>query len=635
MAEIGQRATAPIGRWQAIGAALGAQRGGLRLYQWLWLLLCVAGALAAAIPRVLSQPVVYFATAETRFDTGRYGGLYDEAWPGAGLSGLDVAIADAREALRQSRLAAGDVRFGRPDYHAEFIAAEPGLVQVRGVGPDAASARELANAGAAELARQVRAAGGREILRNMLGWELWQALEPTGAPASDPFAALLRELIRTAAFPMSRELEPFSTPRDVNTLPLEERSDLARALESRYDLWRFAINTRNATLDALCDTAGLVETATREPQLAACALSLPQARAELEERNREIARLRAIGAALDYLVNVQGAAFDADAPSAAHRVAAELPAAPEPRYLPQLIGLAALFGLAFGVAGVAVDRSAGLMGKAQEIWSYRELIRNLVLRDMRERYKGSALGYLWTQLAPLGMMLVYVVVFSLLLPSAVAQFPVFIIVGLLPWNYTAEAVLNGTRSVIGSSELIKKVYFPREVLPLTAVLSSLLNYLLSLPVMLLVMAVVQLSGLGRLNFSWTFAYLPVLVIIQTALLAGLALLLSAAAVFFRDVVHLIGIVVNVWFFLTPVIYPLSTFGEGTAVRLVRWLNPMASLIEFYREVLYGAPVLVGQIPTPGVPALSSVLRVSVTALVVLVVGYWVFQRVSRRFGEEI
>jgi lipopolysaccharide transport system permease protein len=418
----------------------------------------------------------------------------------------------------------------------------------------------------------------------------------------------------------------------VAALPREEQLDLARALESRYDLWRFAINTRNATLDAICASAGLPN---REEALKACAQTLPQASAELDERDRDVTRLRAIDATLQYMLGVQGATFAVDAPGAARRVVAELPAAPQPRYIPQLIALAALFGLAFGVAGVAVDRSAHLMTKAEEIWRYRELVRNLVLRDMRSRYKGSALGYLWTQLAPLGMMLVYVVVFSVLMPGGIAQFPVFIIVGLLPWNYTAEAVMGGTRSVIDGAALIKKVYFPREVLPLVSVLSSLLNFVLSLPMMFVVMALVQMTSLGRLNLAWSFAYLPVLIILQTAMLAGVAMLLGAVAVFFRDVVHLVGILVNIWFFLTPVIYPLSNFGDGLGVRLVRWLNPMASLTEFYRESLYGAAVAVGQVPTPGVPALSSLLRVGVTALVMLVVGYWAFERTSGRFGEEI
>lgn len=633
MAGTVERRATTAARWRALAEALGARRGGLRLYQWLWVLLCVLGALAAAAPRVLSQPAVYFADASARFDTGRYGGIYDPVAPGT--AGLDVAIGDATEALRQEALARGDVRFGRPDFLVQFLPQGPGVVLVRGVAPTGQEAKALADAGAEALARQVRAAGGREILRNMLGWELWLAMEPEGMPAPGPFDALLRELIRTQAFPMSRQLEPFSTERTIGDLPREELSDLARALESRYDLWRFAINTRNATLDALCATTGAGGTDAREAALAACAATDPAAAAELAERDREIARLRAVEAALAYVVREHGAAFDATTPSAAHMVAAPLPDAPQPRYVPQLILLAAAFGLAFGAVGVAVDRSAGVTAKAVEIWGYRELIRNLALRDLRARYKGSALGYLWTQLAPLGMMLVYVVVFGLLMPGGIAQFPVFVIVALLPWNFTAEAVIGGTRSVIDGAALVKKVYFPREVLPLVAVLSSLLNYLLSLPMMFLVMAVVQLLSMGRLNFSWTFAYLPVLIVIQTALLAGLALLLSAVAVLFRDVVHLVGIVVNIWFFLTPVIYPLGTFGDGLAVRLVRWLNPIASLIEFYREILYGSAVALGQIPTPGLPALTSVLRVGVTAVLLLTVGYWVFQRVARRFGEEL
>ncbi len=271
----------------------------------------------------------------------------------------------------------------------------------------------------------------------------------------------------------------------------------------------------------------------------------------------------------------------------------------------------------------------------QELWQYRELIRNLILRDLRARYKGSALGYLWTQIAPLGMMLVYVIVFSFLLPNGLAMFPVFVIVGLLPWNYTAEAVLSGTRSIIDNAALVKKVYFPREVLPLVAVGSSLLNFILSLPMMALVIIVVQLATLGRLNLSWSIVYLPVIMALQTIFLAGLALLLGAGAVFFRDVVHLIGIVINIWFFLTPIIYPLSTISEGLAARLIRWFNPLASIIEFYREIIYGNPVPVGLIPTPGVPALSAMLRVGLTGLIILAFGYWVFQRTSRHFGEEL
>jgi lipopolysaccharide transport system permease protein len=112
------------------------------------------------------------------------------------------------------------------------------------------------------------------------------------------------------------------------------------------------------------------------------------------------------------------------------------------------------------------------------------------------------------------------------------------------------------------------------------------------------------------------------------------LFVSALAVFFRDTVHLIGIVVQFWFFLTPVVYKLDILGELPA-RIIRWLNPMASLVEFYREILYGNAVTVGGVPTPGLPALESVLRVLLTSLALLAIGYWFFQRRSGRFGEEL
>jgi lipopolysaccharide transport system permease protein len=326
-------------------------------------------------------------------------------------------------------------------------------------------------------------------------------------------------------------------------------------------------------------------------------------------------------------------------PAGVYRSAAAAPGAEIARYTAPLLALATLVGLAFGAAGVAVDRSAGVMAKLREIWAYRELIVNLVLRDMRVRYKGSALGYLWTQLAPLLLMLVFWFVFSRLLSSSISMFPVFLIIGLLVWNFCNEAVVGGARSVLDNANLIKKVFFPREVLPLVSVLASLLNFVLSLPMMFVLMALVQLGTLGRLNFAWTIAYLPVLLIIQSILLAGLALLMSALAVRFRDFVHLIGILMQFWFFLTPVVYAIDSFNTTVLgvplAQALRWLNPMASLIEFYREILYGQAVSAPNVPTPGLPALTSVLRVLVTAVSILAAGYWFFQRRSGSFGEDI
>jgi lipopolysaccharide transport system permease protein len=597
--------------------------------------LCTVGGLVVAAPRILSQPVVFHAAAETRFDTAQYPSMYAQGLP---ARDFQIAVDDASAALRQRAFARREVRLGLPTFRIEFQPREPGVVRVLGVGPSPEEAQRLADDGAEELARQIQAAGGREILRNLLNWEFSQAFD--GQPPATPFAQLLRDIIEQRAFPLSREIEGSARPMTLDALAPAEQGYLARALESRSDLWRFEINTRNATLDALCDTEGLTVTAAREEALRSCAGQTPAARDELTARDQAIRRLQATDAALRHLIEERGLAFVPDAEGPVYRVGAPLPEAPLPRNIGPLLLLAAVVGLAFGAAGVSLDRTAGVMPKLVELWGYRELIRNLVLRDLRVRYKGSVLGYLWTQVAPLLLMLVFWLVFSVFFQSGIAMFPVFVLAGLLPWNYCNEAVSGGARSVIDSASLVKKVFFPREVLPLVAVLSSLVNFLLSLPMLLAVTAAVQyfyppLRELGLVtNLSWALAYLPVLVAIQTIFLAGVALALSALAVRYRDVVHLIGILLQFWFFLTPVVYSLDVVG-GTTAQVVRWLNPMASLVEFYREVLYGGAVTVPQVPTPGLPALDSVLRVLLTSLVVLAAGYWYFQRHSGELGERL
>jgi len=611
-------------------AALGAQRGGLRLYQWLWLLFCVGVALAVAVPRLVSQPIIYQTSATVQFDAARYAGLY---LPDGSISpDYAVALRDAEEAVRQRLLAQRNLRFGAPDFRISYVPDAPGSVQVIGIGATPTEAQQLATAAADELVRQIRAAGGREVLRNLMGWELVAALQ--GEDPDTPFQAALRGMIERNAHPMSRPIEPVALRIDAASLPEEERNDLARALEARYDLWTFAINAHNTGLDMACDTASISTTATREAALLTCAANDPAVAAELDARNRAIASRLTVDALLQYLRQNYNTNFTPEAVSAAYRTAVPLPTTPEPHNTAALLLLAVVAGLGFGAIGVYVDRSAGVMDKLRDLWAYRELIRNMVLRDLRTRYKSSALGYLWTQLAPLLLMLLFLFVFSVLLPAGIALYPVFLIVGLMPWNYFAESVMGGTRSVIDNAALIKKVYFPREVLPLASVFSALVNFLLSLPMMFVVMAITQWLVLREFQFTWTIAYMPILIGIQTIYTVGIALFLSALAVQFRDIVHLVGIGLQFWFFLTPIFYGLDLIGDPLA-RIVRWVNPMASLVEFYREILYGNTVPVGQIPTPSVPAPDAVLRVVVTAVLVLTVGYWFFQRHSKRFGEEL
>ncbi len=266
--------------------------------------------------------------------------------------------------------------------------------------------------------------------------------------------------------------------------------------------------------------------------------------------------------------------------------------------------------------------------RLQELWQYRELIRNLVVRDLKVRYKNSILGVAWSLLSPLLMMIVYTVFFTILLRNdGIPYYPVFLLCGLLPWSFFIDSVMQATDSIVGNAHLIKKVYFPREVLPISTVLSSLVNFLVALPLFFL------MTFIYGVPLSWWALLLPITLLIQLAFVLGLAFLLATLNVFYRDTRHLLGVAVQAWLFLTPVFYPINQVPQeihvlGTQFNAQLWLrrlNPMASIVASYRNLLYyGEPT-----------GLDFLLRTAVTALLVFVVGYWVFLRYSSRFGEEV
>jgi len=264
----------------------------------------------------------------------------------------------------------------------------------------------------------------------------------------------------------------------------------------------------------------------------------------------------------------------------------------------------------------------------QELWDYRELVRNLVIRDLKVRYKSSALGIAWSWLNPLLMMVVYTILFTVLLHNnSVPRYPVFLLCGLLPWHFFSDSLMQGTSSIVNNAHLIKKVYFPADVLPLSTILSNLVNFLIALPLFF------GLALLFNVRPAWCVLLLPIVIVIQLMFTIGLTFILATLNVFFRDTRIIMGVIMLAWFFLTPVFYPISTVPKEArllgvtfdAQLWLRRLNPMASIVASYRDLLYwGAPT-----------GLDFLLRTAATALVVLVVGYLVFSRYKSRFGEEV
>ncbi len=277
-----------------------------------------------------------------------------------------------------------------------------------------------------------------------------------------------------------------------------------------------------------------------------------------------------------------------------------------------------------------------------DLWRYRDLLYNLTLRDVKVRYKHSVLGVLWSLLNPLLIMLVFTFVFTVMYPNnAIPHFSVFVLSGLLPWNFFSGAVMGAASQIVGNGHLIKKVYFPREVLPVSTVLSNFVNFILSL---IPLAAFLIFSGIG---FTPYLLWLPVILLIHLVFMLGLSLLFSALTVFYRDMLMVLEVGMLGLFFLTPIFYPMELIQKQATVfgftlpvfRLVRWLNPMASIVDSYRTVIYGVVTYPRANEAmyfgPTAPAFDFLLRTSVTALLVFLLGWWVFRRVSPTFGEEV
>ena len=574
----------------------------LRLLHLIFMLFAALAAVAIAAPSVLTQRTLYAAQATVQWDMQRFPSLVQDGGTGAELSGMQEQLG---EILRDRYEGLGS-RIRGLDYRVDG----PDRLVVVAFTPSVSESITLADEAATGLVQRIYASAGMPLLRDILGYQLQVSLE--GRPALSDEDVLMRRLILTNA--LHGGVTPMRQARSVAELDPLQQAAVIRALEVQYDLTALDWRDADRTVTNARDEAQRADARTR--------------------RKGAQDALLAEKLALDYLYNNYGSVVHQPSePQPAFVAVAASGARAIPAYRALKLMIAAAVGLLGGFFAVLLDRSVGIAAKLQELWAYRELIRNMVRRDLKARYKGSLLGYFWSLLNPLMTMLIFWLVFSVLLQSGIPMFPVFLIVALLPWNFAVTAVSGGMRSILDNAHLVKKVYFPREILPITVVLANLVNYVLALPIMFLVMAGVQLRVLGHLQFSWTFAFLPVILAIQVIFLIGVSLLLSTVAIFFRDTTHIIDILIQLWIFLTPVFYSLEAVTRGNlfAAQVVRWLNPMASLVDFYRDILYGQATN----PVPGLPALDGVFRTLLTALVILAIGAYVFYRTSPRFGEEL
>lgn len=254
----------------------------------------------------------------------------------------------------------------------------------------------------------------------------------------------------------------------------------------------------------------------------------------------------------------------------------------------------------------------------KELYQYRELLKTNVKKEIRGKYKASFLGILWSFINPLLMVLVYAIVFPYIMRVQTENYLIFLICGVIPWNWFVNVVSQGTTCITNNANLIKKVYFPREVLPISTVSAGLINFLISC---IIIVIFVLLGGCG---LSWHIIFLPLIALVQYIISLAIVFVLSAFNVYVRDVEYMVTFLINMLFYATPILYSSSMFSDGWFIWIFR-LNPFAHLINAYRDIFY-----VHQIPN-----LLNLFILLIVGIILLIIGYKIFKKLERRFAEEV
>lgn len=258
-----------------------------------------------------------------------------------------------------------------------------------------------------------------------------------------------------------------------------------------------------------------------------------------------------------------------------------------------------------------------MLNDTKEIIKYRHMLISLVQKELRSRYKGSFLGFLWTFVNPLIQLIVFSVVFPYVLRMQQENYPMFLFIALLPWIFFSTSITVATGSIVGGANLVTKIYFPRVILPLSVVCTNLMNYIFGL---VIVFPALLLTGIHlTINVFW----FPIILLIEFIFALGLALLFSTLHVRFRDVEHIVGVLIFAWFYITPIVFPVDIFPEEF-IDLLKF-NPMVGIIESFRNILlYGKD-----------PAWESLLYSVVVGLIVFVIGFGVFKKFEKTFAEDL
>lgn len=253
----------------------------------------------------------------------------------------------------------------------------------------------------------------------------------------------------------------------------------------------------------------------------------------------------------------------------------------------------------------------------RNIYNYRELLKNNVKKEIRGRYKQSVLGVLWTFLNPLLQLAVYALIFPLILKTTQPYYVIFVCVGLIPWTFFTSTISQSTWTIIGNGNIVKKVYFPREILPISVVTSAAVNFVIST---IIIIAFCLGYGLGLTKY---IIFYPIILLIQYIFQLGISFILSAITVYFRDLEHFVQIILMLLFYATPIVYSKESIPQ--AFKFIININPMSHIIEGYRDIFYNQTM-------PDIKSLALVCGISI---VLCVIGYFIFRKLQKGFAEEL
>ena len=253
----------------------------------------------------------------------------------------------------------------------------------------------------------------------------------------------------------------------------------------------------------------------------------------------------------------------------------------------------------------------------QNLYNYRELLKTSIKKEVRSKYKNSFLGVLWSFLNPLLQIVVYAIIFSLILKNKQEHYAIFLCCGLIPWTYFSIAVNKSAFTIIENGNIIKKVYFPREIIPISVVSAETINFLIST---LIILAFVLLGGMG---ISKYILFYPIILLVQYLIILSVSFIISSICVYFRDLQHFIGIILQLLFYAAPIVY--SQDAIPTNYQWILKFNPMTYIINSYRQIFYYQSMI----------DLKSVAVLFVFGILSCFLGYKIFERLQKGFAEQL